>query len=643
MDSVARLKRQRPWILLGAALTVAAALAGSRLLVAGEPPPIGLYVAYWALGTAFAGATIWLAYYQAVATAKRLHFMEQVTSRDNGSYDPDSSLSAFGRAAEELFGLRLVARAGIVGGQALVEFNVLAGRELSEVNRAALSELVHGLDQDALKVREVTIHRKKGLKTLQREALKQLGGETLVMVPAQGDRNSYRVAVLIGKAWIRLRQGQRRFLATLYGAAFEGTLASEHDGLYVNADLYENVLGQLKNGSGMDEALESLASWVGKEVLFDLVDGVGVLLSDASGLHVTASAGNGLFDYWRDSESIDELSDIMDVESVINSGDLYRGSYIFHRGEPNESKSGSLLALPFKASEETSGVLLAARLGPNHRFSPREEKDLKTAADQIGKVLELGELFGYRVGTSSDSGFGAASESQLIHSLTHELTTSVSSLKAATGILLNEKGIAIGSDQHERLLQSISRNVNRQEILLANVMDMARLRESSLTLDLEQAEVGSLVSEVVSLMNPVFSQRGQVLSIAVSPEPPTMRIDRRRISQVLVNLLSNAAKYSPDDTKVMLRAQIKGTEAIFSVTDEGDGVPLDERDRIFESYRRVPVECAKSVPGAGLGLAIAKSIVELHSGSIWVEESAEGGAAFFVSIPIGDMNEDTDS
>jgi signal transduction histidine kinase len=624
-------------------MTVAAALAGSRLFVTGELPPIGLYVAYWALGTAFAGATIWLAYYQAVAAAKRLHYMELVTSRDNGSHDADSSLSAFGRAAEELYGLKLVACAGIVGGQALEEMNVLAGRELSEVNRAALSELVHGLDQDALKGREASIHRKKGLKPLQRDALKELGGETLVMVPVQGERISYGVAVLIGKAGIRLRRGQRRFLATLYEAASDKTLGSGHNGLSVNADVYMNVFGPLTNGSGMDEALESLASWVGKEVLFDRVDGVGVLLSDASGSQVTASAGNGLFDGWSGSEPLDELLGMIDVESVISSGALYKGAYKSPQEQPDYDQSGTLLAVPFKASEETSGVLLAARLEPNQQFPVHEEKDLKTAADQIGKILELGELFGYKGRTASGAEFGAGSESQLIHNLTHELTTSLSSLKAATGILLNEKDLDIGSDQHERLLQSISRNVSRQEILLANVIDMASLRDSSLTLKLEQTEVGTLISEVVSLMNPVFSQRGQVLSIAVSPELPPMRIDRQRISQVLVNFLSNAAKFSPEDSKVTLRAQIKGPEAIFSVTDEGDGVPLEERDQIFDSYHRVPVEGAKSVSGSGLGLTIARSLVELHRGSIWVEESAEGGAAFFVSIPIEGMNEDTDS
>ncbi|MCH8061846.1 MAG: hypothetical protein IH861_05025 [Chloroflexi bacterium] len=624
-------------------MAVAAALAASRLFITGEPPPIGVYVAYWGLGTAFAGATIWLAYFQAVEAAKRLHYLELVTIGDDGNNDGDSPLSAFGRAAEELYGVKLVACAGAAGDQALQEVAVLPGRQLSEVNKAALSELVQGLDQDMPKSREASIHRRKGLKPLQREALKELGGESLVVVPAQGEQRPYGVAVLIGKARLRLRRGHRRFLSKLYEAASDKASGAGRDGLPGKADLYKSVLGPLTNGSGIDEALKGLASWVGIEVLSDRVDGVGVLLSDASGSRVTAVAGNGLFDGWGGSEPPDELSGIIDLESVINSGEPYKGAYKSTHEQSKDDGSGALLAVPFKASEETSGVLLAALLGPDHRFPIRDEEDLKTAADHIGKVLELGEIFGYRYGTASVTGFGAASESQLIHGLTHELTTSVSSLKAATGILLNEKGIDVGSDQYERLLQSISRNVNRQEILLANVMDMASLRESSLKLNLEQTVVATLVSEVVSLMNPVFSQRGQVLSIAVSPELPPMRIDRQRISQVLVNLLSNAAKFSPDDSKVTLKAQMKGPDAIFSVSDEGDGVPSEKRDEIFESYGRVQTEGAKSVPGSGLGLAIARSLVELHNGSIWVEESAEGGAAFFVSIPIESMNEDTDS
>ena len=171
MESVTRLKRQRPWMLLGAAMAVAAALAASRLFITGEPPPVGVYVTYWGLGTAFAGATIWLAYLQAVEAASRLHYMELVTIRDNGNHDGDSPLSAFGRAAEELHGVELVACTAITGDQALREVNVLAGRELSAVNAAALSQLVHGLDRATLKSREASIHWRKGLKPLQREEI----------------------------------------------------------------------------------------------------------------------------------------------------------------------------------------------------------------------------------------------------------------------------------------------------------------------------------------------------------------------------------------------------------------------------------------------------------------------------------------
>ena len=89
------------------------------------------------------------------------------------------------------------------------------------------------------------------------------------------------MAVLIGKAGLRLRSGHRRFLATLYDAASDNIWVAADDGPSANADLYKNVLGSLASGSGMDETLKSIASWVGIEVLSDRVDGVGLLLSDA--------------------------------------------------------------------------------------------------------------------------------------------------------------------------------------------------------------------------------------------------------------------------------------------------------------------------------------------------------------------------
>ncbi|MFB3053389.1 MAG: sensor histidine kinase, partial [Dehalococcoidia bacterium] len=128
--------------------------------------------------------------------------------------------------------------------------------------------------------------------------------------------------------------------------------------------------------------------------------------------------------------------------------------------------------------------------------------------------------------------------------------------------------------------------------------------------------------------NPLLAAKRQTLSVEIAEPEPTVLVDRRRFEQVVLNLLSNAHRHTPVGGRLDVRISSRNDEAIIAVTDSGPGVVEEERELIFEPFFR------GDRSGLGLGLAIAKSVVELHNGRIWVEDNPEGrGSTFFVALP----------
>jgi signal transduction histidine kinase len=159
-------------------------------------------------------------------------------------------------------------------------------------------------------------------------------------------------------------------------------------------------------------------------------------------------------------------------------------------------------------------------------------------------------------------------------------------------------------------------------------VDVSREDEFAPRLELEPLPAQEMVSGAVALMNPLLAAKRQTLSVEIADPAPTVLVDRRRFEQVVLNLLSNAHRHTPVGGRLDVRISSRNNEAIIAVTDSGPGVVEEERELIFEPFFR------GDSSGMGLGLAIAKSVVELHNGRIWVENNPEGrGSTFFVALP----------
>ncbi len=219
-------------------------------------------------------------------------------------------------------------------------------------------------------------------------------------------------------------------------------------------------------------------------------------------------------------------------------------------------------------------------------------------------------------------------KSDLLITVSHELRTPLTSVRMAAEMLLEEEEKQDPEGVKVRLARSIAKGANRLTSLVADLVDVSREDEFAPRLELEPLPAQEMVSGAVALMNPLLAAKQQTLSVEIEKPQPTVLVDRRRFEQVVLNLLSNAHRHTPAGGHIRVRISGAGKEVVIAVTDSGPGVAAEERELIFEPFFR------GDRSGLGLGLAIAKSVVELHNGRIWVEDNAQGnGSTFFVALP----------
>ncbi len=215
--------------------------------------------------------------------------------------------------------------------------------------------------------------------------------------------------------------------------------------------------------------------------------------------------------------------------------------------------------------------------------------------------------------------------------VSHDLRTPLNSMQAflelvADGIYgeLNEAG-----SKKVSLLES---EVQRLMRLIQQLLDLDRLESGTTQLVLQNQDGLSLIRRAESSVRSLAEQRG--ISLEVMESNTAVKADADKIVQVLVNLLSNAIKFSPDGGKIFVSLVRQGNVATFKVGDQGRGIPQAVQERIFERFKQVKKSDATEKGGAGLGLAICKTIVEQHGGKIGVESQEGSGATFWFKLPV---------
>jgi signal transduction histidine kinase len=175
--------------------------------------------------------------------------------------------------------------------------------------------------------------------------------------------------------------------------------------------------------------------------------------------------------------------------------------------------------------------------------------------------------------------------------------------------------------------------------LLSDLSDVARIESGRLTLDLEPVDISDVVKDAVEGLRPAIEDKDQVLRIDVPDDLPSVQAEQERLVQVLTNLIKNAHQFTPPGGRLAIRAECRDDELvghgiIVAVEDNGIGIEAEEQEKVFEKFYRSDDRAASDVPGSGLGLTIAASLVEMHGGRIWLESVFREGTTVYVALSV---------
>ena len=274
------------------------------------------------------------------------------------------------------------------------------------------------------------------------------------------------------------------------------------------------------------------------------------------------------------------------------------------------------------------GVLGIKPIGINTYLSPDQKRTLDAFANQVALAIEGAQL----VEQARQTELLEATEklqSVLLNSISHDLRTPLVSITGALSSM-EEAGPALDEEVRRSLVETAREEAERLNRLVGNLLDITRLEAGAMQLHRDACDVQELIGSALEQIGTPLKNRQ--VNAEISPKIPLIPLDFVLFSRVLVNVIDNALKYSPPEKPIEIRARVSRQDLEISIADRGEGIPVDDLERIFDKFYRV--QRPDNVSGTGLGLSICKGIVEAHNGCIQAENRRGGGAIFIIKVPL---------
>jgi len=303
----------------------------------------------------------------------------------------------------------------------------------------------------------------------------------------------------------------------------------------------------------------------------------------------------------------------------------------------------SFMAVPFIARGAVIGALILESRRP-HAYRASELSLAERIGGQIVnainnsrqyiQAIELAEANEAKIRLDAEnSELQRLNEAKIkfLSTVSHELRTPLTSMLAFASLLKRNKQGNL-TDKDVRKLEIIDNNGRRLNVLIQDLLDVSRMDMGNLALEPVEFDINECVSDLVESFYPIYDTKQQKLLLEMPHVSRSIYADKNRVTQVLTNLLSNASKYSPEDKRVWLKVSDVDGHIEFEVRDEGFGISEEDQKQMFTAFYRVDTEQTRSIEGTGLGLVIAKGIVEIHGGEMRMDSELGVGTSFKFDI-----------
>lgn len=290
------------------------------------------------------------------------------------------------------------------------------------------------------------------------------------------------------------------------------------------------------------------------------------------------------------------------------------------------------LAVPLISDRESIGVLEAINASKGY-FDEDDERFTALLGTRVGGVVELSRARLRERELVHRLREADRAKSDFVSILAHELKGPMTTI-VGFGQTLEQSWDTLEDERRTQFLGIVHRETQRLSHMVSDLLDMSRMESGTLRFEADRMALGELVDNIVTVHTSLTSQHG--IKVEIPSDLPDVHADRDRIRQVLLNLITNATRYSPEGTTITIGAKPldgeNGPEVLVSVIDEGIGIAPEDSDRIFSKFAMLP-KPAWTKKGTGLGLFITKGIIDAHGGRLWVDSEAGAGATFNFTLP----------
>jgi signal transduction histidine kinase len=292
----------------------------------------------------------------------------------------------------------------------------------------------------------------------------------------------------------------------------------------------------------------------------------------------------------------------------------------------------SLLCVPMLRDGGAIGTIVVGRAEPQP-FSDKQIAVLKTFGDQAVIAIENVRLFTELDDKTRQLEVANRHKSEFLANMSHELRTPLNAVIGFSEVLIERMFGEVNPKQEEYLNDILSSGKHLLS-LINDILDLSKIEAGRMELEAQAFDLPSALDNALTLIRERAARHSIRLEVHVDPAIGEVVADERKVKQVLLNLLSNAVKFTPEGGKITMSAALNGEAVAVSVADTGIGIAAEDQEAVFEEFRQVGDDYARKREGTGLGLALARRLVELHGGTLSVQSELGKGSTFTFTIPV---------